>query len=70
MVKCLTTDWTILVQSPAEAKDFFFSHVQTRFEAHPASYLMCTGVPFPGGKTWPGHDADHSLPSSFEVKNE
>jgi len=21
---------------------------------------MCTGGPFPGGKVWPGRDADHS----------
>jgi hypothetical protein len=26
--------------------------------------------PFPGGKVRPGHDADHSPPSSSEVKNE
>jgi hypothetical protein len=24
----------------------------------------------PGGKSWPGRDADHSPPSSAEVKNE
>jgi len=26
--------------------------------------------PFPGGKARPGRDADHSPPSSAEVKNE
>jgi hypothetical protein len=31
---------------------------------------MGTGVPFPGVKAWRGHDADHSPPSSAEVKNE
>jgi hypothetical protein len=28
------------------------------------------GGPFPGNKARPGRDADHSLPSSAEVKNE
>jgi hypothetical protein len=31
---------------------------------------MGTGGPFPGGKAWPGRDADHSPPSGAEVKNE
>jgi hypothetical protein len=31
---------------------------------------MGTGGPFPGGKVWLGHDADHSPPSSAKVKNE
>jgi hypothetical protein len=31
---------------------------------------MCTGGPFPGGKVRSGRDADHSPPSSAEVKNE
>jgi hypothetical protein len=36
---------------------------------------MSTGSPFPGarrvrGKARPGHNADHSSPSSAEVKNE
>jgi hypothetical protein len=31
---------------------------------------MGTGGPFPGGKARPGRDADHSPPSSAEVKNE
>jgi hypothetical protein len=39
-------------------------------EAHPASYPMSTGGPFPGGKARPGRDADHSHPSSAEVKYE
>jgi hypothetical protein len=44
--------------------------VQTGSEAHPASYPMGTGGPIPGGKAWPGRDADHSPPSSVEVKYE
>jgi hypothetical protein len=44
--------------------------VQTGSVAHPASYPMGTGGSFPGGKARPGRDADHSPPSSAEVKNE
>jgi hypothetical protein len=59
------------VRSPTEAKDFSSSLcVQTGSEAHPASYPMGSGCPFPGGKARPGRDADHSPPSSAEVKNE
>jgi hypothetical protein len=42
------------------AKDFLPSLcVQTSSEAHPASYSVGTGGPFPGGKVQPGHDTDH-----------
>jgi hypothetical protein len=59
------------VQSPTGAEDFSSSLcVQTGSGAHPASYSMGTGGPFPGGKARPGLDADHSPPSSAEVKNE
>jgi hypothetical protein len=59
------------VRSPAGAEDFSSSLcVQTGSEAHPASYTIGTGGPFPGGKVWPGRDADHSPPSSAEVMNE
>jgi hypothetical protein len=44
--------------------------MQTSSEAHPASKPTCTGGPFPKGKAPPGRDADHSPPSSAEVKNE
>jgi hypothetical protein len=44
--------------------------VQTGSGAHPASYPVGTGGPFPGGKARPGRDADHSPPSSAEVKYE
>jgi hypothetical protein len=43
---------------------------QTASGAHPASYTMGTGGPFPKRKTQPGRDADHSPPSSAEVSNE
>jgi hypothetical protein len=54
-------DRAIAVRSPAEAKDFCSDLcVQTGSEAHPASCTMGTGGPFPGAKSRPGCDADHS----------
>jgi hypothetical protein len=47
--------------TPCSDKEFSSSLcVQTSSEAHPASDPVCTGVPFPGGKTQPGRDAGHS----------
>jgi hypothetical protein len=64
-------DRAIEVRSPTGAEDFSFSPcVQTGSGSHPASCPMCTGGPFPWGKARPGRDADHSPPSSAEVKNE
>jgi hypothetical protein len=64
-------DRVIGFRSLAEAKDFSSSLcAQTGSGAHPASYPMGTGGPFPRGKVWPGRDTDHSSPSSTEVKNE
>jgi hypothetical protein len=64
-------DRAIGVRSPAGAKDFFSSVcVQTGSGAHPASFTMGTGGPFPVGKARPGRDADHSPPPSAEVVNE
>jgi hypothetical protein len=37
--------------------------------AHPASWTIGTGDPFPGAKAQTGRDADHSPPSTAEVKN-
>jgi hypothetical protein len=55
-VKWLTTDWTI------GWLGFDCRHVQTGSGAHPASYPMGTGGSFPG------REAEHSNPSSAEVK--
>jgi hypothetical protein len=64
-------DRAIGVRSPAGAEDFSSSLcVQTVSGAHPASCIMGTGGPFPGGKARPGRDADHSPSSSAEVVNE
>jgi hypothetical protein len=69
--KWLTTDWTTGVRSPTEAEDFSSSFcIQTGSEAYPASCTMGTRGSFPGSKARPGRDADHSPPSSAEVKNE
>jgi hypothetical protein len=54
-------DRAIGVRSPAEEEDFSSSLcVQTGCGAHPASYPMGTGGPFPEGKARPWRDADHS----------
>jgi hypothetical protein len=70
-VQCLTTGWTAGVRSPTEAEDFSSTLcVQTGSGAHPASRTVGTGGSFRGGKGRPGRDADHSPPSSAEVKKE
>jgi hypothetical protein len=56
-------DRAIGIRSPAGAGDFSsILCVQTDSGAHPTSYKMGTGGPFPGGKARPGRDADHSPP--------
>jgi hypothetical protein len=53
----------------AGAGNFSLHHrVQKSSEAHPASYPMVKGVLFLGLKR-PVREADHSPPSSAEVKN-
>jgi hypothetical protein len=52
------------VQFPAGAGNFSLHHrIQNGSGAHPTSYPMGTRGSFPGG------EADHSPPSSAEVKN-
>jgi hypothetical protein len=64
-------DRAIGVRSPAGAQDISYSlFVQTGSGVHPASCAMDTGGPFPRAKARPGHDADHSTPSSAEVEYE
>jgi hypothetical protein len=56
---------------PDRAEAFsFIPCVQTGSGAHPASYPVGTGGPFPGGKARPGRDADHSPPSRDDFKYE
>jgi hypothetical protein len=55
--------------SPGKGKTFLTPHVvQTGSGAHSASYPMGTGGFYPGIKQ-PGSEADHSPPTSAEVKN-
>jgi hypothetical protein len=64
-------DRAIEVRSPTGAEDFSSSPCAlTGSGAHPASYPMGTGGPFPGSKARPGRDADNSSPFSAEVKYE
>jgi hypothetical protein len=56
------------VRIPAGAGSFSLRlRVQTGSGAHPASYQMRTGRSSPGSKA-AGREADHSTPSSAEVK--
>jgi hypothetical protein len=56
---------------PGRGKGFFlYPLCPDRFWGPPASCLMVTGGPFPGGKALPWRDSDHSPPSSAEVGNE
>jgi hypothetical protein len=57
------------VRFPAGVGNFSLRcRLQNGSGAHPASYLMGTTDSFPGVKR-PGREADHSPPSSAEVKN-
>jgi hypothetical protein len=54
---------------PTGGKNFSSNlYVQTGSGAHAASCTMGTGGSFLGGKARPERDADHSPPSSAEVK--
>jgi hypothetical protein len=55
---------TVLCVGVLVGQDFSHLHiVQTGSGAHPAFYPMGTGGSFPGG------EADHSPPTSSEIKN-
>jgi hypothetical protein len=54
--------WATVVRFPAGARDFSLNVVQTGSGGHQASYPM-------GRIKREGCEADHSLPSSAEVKN-
>jgi hypothetical protein len=55
------------VRFPERAGNFSLHHrVQNGSGAHPASYPMGTRDSL--GVKWPGREADHSSPSSAEVK--
>jgi hypothetical protein len=60
----LATGWTVQGSNPGGAR--FSAPVQTGPGADPASCTMATGS-FPGGRKWPGSDADSLTLSSAEV---
>jgi hypothetical protein len=69
-VKSRYTPWVALGEEKVKLLLFLSPNLcfQTGSEAHPASCTVGTGGSFPGGKTRPGRVADHSPPSSAEVK--
>jgi hypothetical protein len=73
-LQCLGTGWTTGRSrfDPRQRRQDSSSSlcVQTDSGAHPAFCTMGTGGPILGGKARPRHDADHSPPSTAEVKNE
>jgi hypothetical protein len=69
VVQRWATGWMIGGSSPAGAGNFSLQNrVQTGSGAHTASYPMGTRGSFPVVER-PGREADHSPPSSAEVKN-
>jgi hypothetical protein len=61
--------WTAWVRFPAVQDFSLFHSIQTCSAAHPASYRMGTGGVSHWGVKRQGREADHSPPSSTEVKN-
>jgi hypothetical protein len=61
-------DRMIEVRFPAGTGNFSRHHLQTGSGTHPASYLRGNGA-LSLGVTQPGREADHSPPSSAEVKD-
>jgi hypothetical protein len=58
------------VRAPAVAGNYSLYHlVQTGSGAHPASYPMGKRSSFSLEVNWAGREADHSPPSSTEIKN-
>jgi hypothetical protein len=61
-------DWGLI---PDRGRGFSSNlSIQTSSDTHPASYTMGTRGYFPGDKVHLGHDANHSPPSSAEIKKE
>jgi hypothetical protein len=61
--------WTAEVRASAEAIDFSVLHrAETGYGAHPEPIYRVPGAVSPGVKQ-SRREADHSLPSSTEVKN-
>jgi hypothetical protein len=60
-------DREVGVRVPVDQEFSLLHIVQTGSGVHPTSYRMGTGGPYLGVK-WPGSEADHSPPTSAEVK--
>jgi hypothetical protein len=70
IVRLRATDWTAGGFDSREVHDFSLLHsAQTGSAAHLTSYPKCGGCD-PPGVWWSGREADHSPPSSDEVKND
>jgi hypothetical protein len=57
------------VRVPVGPRIFTSRYSPDRSEAHPAFYPMDCGCSLPEVVKLPGHEADHSPPTSAEVKN-
>jgi hypothetical protein len=67
----MTTDWAVGVRSPTEAEDFFLYPLRpSGCVAYAAFFTVGPGGYFSDGKARPERDADHSPPSTAEVKKE
>jgi hypothetical protein len=64
---CGLYEWGVGVQVPERSRIFSSPCRQTGSGVHPTSYPMSTGGSFPGVKR-PWREADHSPPTSVEVK--
>jgi hypothetical protein len=65
----IATGWMSRFRFQAGIRDLAFLHsIHTASGLHPASYPMRTEGDIPGGKAV-GREADHSPPSSAELKN-
>jgi hypothetical protein len=59
-------DWTVGLQFPAGIEIFSMSPHRTGSRAHPALNPVGTKSSLHWGK-WPGHESDHSSPSTTVV---
>jgi hypothetical protein len=69
----MTTDWTTgwTEFDPRQRQRIFFSlYPVCPDQLWGLPSLLSNGGPFPVGKARPGRDADHSTPSSADVRNE
>jgi hypothetical protein len=68
-VQCLTMDWAAGVRTPTEVEDFSSNLCLALGPTQPPIQWVA-GSSFPRDKARPERDADHSPPSSADVKEE